>query len=159
MKITKRVIAMLTCAMLLCTNFVSAQACEHVDTITLIPGTGEYVECESNGDDISTFAAFTVSFSDLSVNYYKKSDSYYYVTSSDSLTYWLSYAPTGNTVNFMLISKDDPSFFYMSAFPTGGAAVGQISMSNIVAGDYYVAIGNDSTNSSEITGSCKFSWN
>lgn len=158
MNIKKNAVALLVCAMLFFSNFVTAKAGEYGGTITLIPVVVESSEHVSKDDNASTFSTFSIPFSELPINRYKKSDSYYYITSSDSLSYILSYSPVGNKVNFMLISKADPSVGYMAAFPIGGGE-GIVDLSKITAGDYYIAIENDGSNSSNITGNCTFTWN
>ena len=59
----------------------------------------------------------------------------------------------------MLVNVQDSSKFKMFSV-TGGSAEGRKTMSSLKleAGEYYVAIGNDWTNSSNINANMTFSW-
>lgn len=108
--------------------------------------------------EITPFANFPVTASNLKPGYHTKSSSYYYVTKGvDKLDYGVSWSPTGNNILIGFVSRTDSSKQYAITIKSG-IANGTLGTSNVPSGDYYVYIGNPSSNSSNINGSGTFSW-
>ena len=154
----KRGLSIAACAMLIVTSSITVHAMEqiadvHSQTIS---------HTKENG--IMPLASFSVSVENLKPNWYDTAQTTYTVGKWDELDYDAEWTPVNTTLNIMLVNVEDTSKIYMESLTQDdvakdGKAHGIFILRGTVPpGEYYVGVGNDSSNNVNISAHVTFEW-